>query len=84
MSKKEYAKKLYVKFINEKNTQEIINDLNHAKIGDRILSIEQKLEIVDLIRQIHIEESIKLYESVDAFLDLVNLVEKEIKNTEKK
>lgn len=84
MSKNEYAKKLYVKFINEKNTQEIINDLNHAKIGDRILSIEQKLEIVDLIRQIHIEESIKLYESVDAFLDLVNLVEKEIKNTEKK
>lgn len=84
MSKKEYAKKLYVKFINKKNTQEIINDLNHAKIGDRILSIEQKLEIVDLIRQIHIEESIKLYESVDAFLDLVNLVEKEIKNTEKK
>lgn len=84
MGKKEYAEKLYVKLKNEKNAQEIINDINRAKISGMSLSLEQKLGIVDLIRQVHIEKSIGLYEDVDAFLALVSLVEKEVKNAEKK
>ena len=79
MTKKEFALTLYNKLRKDHNTQEIAQKHKSATIAGRPLSEQEQIEIVELIKEIHIEQSKGLFESVDAFLALVSNVEKAVK-----
>lgn len=79
MKKKEFALFLYNKLRKGCNTQEIAQELNSAKIAGRPLNEREKIEIVELIKEIHNGQSKGIFESVDAFLALINNVEKAVK-----
>lgn len=79
MTKREFATKLYVELEEKHDVQNIANSIKSAKNNDRTLSVDEQLEITNLIRQIHIEKAKECFEDVNAFLILVNQVEAQIK-----
>lgn len=80
MSKQEFAEKLYKELKQKKDIQGIVNSIKTVTINDNnVLSLQEQLEIVELIRNIHYKQTKYLFESVDAFLELVDQVEKQIK-----
>lgn len=80
MTKRDFAEELYVKLSQHHNIQEIVDSIQSATKNNESLSITEQLEIVNLIRDIHIKQSRGIFESVDAFLDLVAKVETQIKS----
>lgn len=79
MTQREFALTLYNKLRKDHNPQEIADALQSATINGHPLSKQEQIKIVELIGQIHIEHSKGLFESVDAFLALVNNVENIVK-----
>ncbi len=79
MTKREFAAKLYVELYQKRDALIIVDRIRAVKIDDKPLSVDEQLEITNLIKQIHIERSKGLFEDVSAFLDLVNQVEEQIK-----
>lgn len=79
MTREEFTLTLYNKLRKNHNPQEIAEDLQSATIDGRPLSEQEQIKIVELIKQMHIEHSRGLFESVDAFLALVNNVENIVK-----
>lgn len=80
MTKQEFVKKLWVELKQGGDVQSIVNQINTVKSDGKSLTAEEQLEIVELIRQEHIRQTAGLFESVEAFLALVNTVEKTIKS----
>lgn len=74
MTKREFATKLYIELVQKQDVQEIVDSIKSEKC-----SLDEQLEIVNTIRQIHCEKTGGLFESVEAFLSLVNQVESQIK-----
>lgn len=79
MTKHEFALKLYEELKQNQDVQNIARLIKTAKKNNKTLSVEEQLDVVDLIRQIHIERTREFFESVDVFLTLVNHVEEQIK-----
>lgn len=79
LTKYEFATKLYIDLKEKHDIQNTINSIRLAKKGDKILSVDEQLEITNLIRQIYTEKEKGLFEDVSAFLALVNQVEAQIK-----
>lgn len=79
MTKNEVAVKLYVKLEQKQDIQEAVDYIKSLKSNGKSLSVNEQLEIVNLIRQIHIERTKGMFEAVDAFLALVDNVETQIK-----
>ena len=71
----ELAIKLYVELKKNHDVQKVVDLIK----SNKNLSVDEQLQIVELLRQIHIEKSIGLFEDVSAFLALVNQVEMQIK-----
>lgn len=80
MTKREFAEKLYFELYTTQKVQNIVDSIRFAKIDDRLLSLDEQLELTELIRHIHIEKRKGLFEDVSAFLSLVNQVEEQIKS----
>jgi len=76
MTKQDFAKKLWVELKANNNVKDIVTQIKSAKINGKPLTIDEQLEIVDLIRG----QQRNIFESVDAFLALVNQVETTIKS----
>lgn len=79
MTKREFATKLYIELAEKQDIQKTVDSIRLAKKDNRPLSVDEQLEIANLIRQIHIEKTKGLFEDVSAFLALVNQVEAQIK-----
>lgn len=79
MTKHEFAAKLYIELEEERDVQKTVDSIKSATKGNRALSVDEQLEIANLIRQIHTEKTRGLFEDVSAFLALVNQVEAQIK-----
>lgn len=79
MTKRELAVKLYNILKESHDIQKTVDSISSVKKGDKVLSVDEQLEITNLIRQIYIEKTKGLFEDVDAFLALVNQVEAQIK-----
>lgn len=79
MTKKEFAAKLYAQLLKDKEIQSVTDSIKGATRNGEPLSIEEQLEILKLIREINIESTKGLFESVDGFLALVSAVETQIK-----
>ena len=62
------------------DVQKIVNSIKSAKNNGKNLSVNEQLEIVNLIREIHIKKTVGLFEDVSAFLALVNQVEAQIES----
>lgn len=80
MTKKEFAAKLYFELKGKKDVQKVADTIKSAKINGRKLDLDEQLEIIRLIRHIHREQQIGIFESVDSFLVLVNQVERKVKS----
>ena len=79
MTKREFVTNLYNELEEEHDVQKIVNSIKSATCNNKRLSLDEQLEIVYLIRQIHSETTKGLFEDVSAFLTLVNQVEAQIK-----
>lgn len=79
MTKRDFATKLYVELRKEHDIQKTVDSIKSAQNNNKPLTLDEQLEIVNLIRQIHTEKTIGLFEDVSAFLTLVNQVEAQIK-----
>lgn len=79
MTKHEVAVKLYIELEQKQDIQTIVDYIKSLKRNTKTLSVNEQLEIVKLIRQLHIEKTKGVYEDVEAFLALVNNVETQIK-----
>lgn len=80
MTKKEFAEKLYTQLRNDEDIQKIVDSIRRATKENKLMSVNEQLEIVYLIREIHCERTKGVFESVDGFLTLVNTVEAQIKS----
>lgn len=78
MTKHEFATKLFYELEEKHDVQKIVNSIKSAKKNGKNLSVNEQLEIVNLIREIHIKKTVGLFEDVSAFLALVNQVEAQI------
>lgn len=79
MKKHDVAVKLYVELEQKHDIQETVDFIKSLKRDGKTLSVNEQLEITNLIRQIHIEKTKGMFEAVDTFLALVNKVETQIK-----
>lgn len=79
MTKQEFVKKLWLELKQGADVQSVVNQIKSIKRNEELLTLEEQLEIVELIRKEHINQSVGLFESVEAFLVLVNTVEETIK-----
>ncbi len=70
-----FAMKLYMELKEKQDVQNIVNLIK----SNKNLSVDEQLQIVELLRQIHTEKNIGLFEDVSAFLALVNQVEMQLK-----
>lgn len=75
MMKREFARRLVNELEEKYDVQTVLK-----KIKDNYHSVNEQLEIVNLIREIYIEETKGVFEDVNAFLALVNQVEEQIKS----
>lgn len=73
--KREFARRLVNELEEKYDVQTVLK-----KIKDNYHSVNEQLEIVNLIREIYIEETKGVFEDVNAFLALVNQVEEQIKS----
>lgn len=80
MTKHEIATKLFYELEEKHDVQKIVNSIKSAKTNGKNLSVNEQLEIVNLIREIHIKKTVGLFEDVSAFLALVNQVEAQIES----
>lgn len=80
MTKHEFATKLFYELEKKHDVQKIVNSIKSAKNNEKNLSVNEQLEIVNLIREIHIKKTVGLFEDVSAFLALVNQVEAQIES----
>ncbi|WP_321834366.1 hypothetical protein [Clostridium butyricum] len=79
MTLQEFVEKLYTELQQNQDAKHVANEIQSVKKNNKLLSINEQLEIVNLIRDIHHEKTKGLFESVEGFLSLVNAVETEIK-----
>lgn len=79
MTKHDFATTLYLELKEKQDIQKTIDSIKLVKKDNKPLSVNEQLEIVNLIRQIHNEQTIGLFEDVSAFLALVNQIEAQIK-----
>ncbi|MGO5020894.1 hypothetical protein ACTQ32_13180 [Roseburia faecis] len=84
MKKYELAEMLYIQLKKERNIQNIVEQIRTAECNGKAFSIDEQLEIVDLIRQMHLQRNRYVFESVDYFLALVDHVEDQIRAQENK
>lgn len=79
MTKNEFAKKLYFELRIDHDVQKTVDSIKSVKKGDKTLSVEEQLEIAELIKKTHRDYTTGYFEDVSAFLVLVNQVEEMIK-----
>lgn len=80
MTKREFATKLFCELEEKHDVQEIVDSIKSAKNNGKNLGVNEQLEIVNLIREIHTKKTVELFEDVSAFLALINQVEAQIKS----
>lgn len=80
MTKHEFAAKLFCELEEKHDVQRVVDSIKSAKNNGKNLSVNEQLEIVNLIREIHIKKTVGLFEDVSAFLALVNQVEAQIES----
>lgn len=56
MTKHEFATKLFYELEEKHDVQKIVNSIKSAKNNGKNLSVNEQLEIVNLIREIHIKK----------------------------
>lgn len=78
MTKREFAKKLLNELEEKQDVQKVVDSIKNVKSNGKKLSVDEQLQIVNLIREIHAKKG--LFEDVSAFLALVNQVEAKIKS----
>lgn len=62
MTKHEFATKLFYELEEKHDVQKIVNSIKSAKNNGKNLSVNEQLEIVNLIREIHIKKTVGLFE----------------------
>ena len=62
----------------KQDVQKVVDSIKNVKSNGKKLSVDEQLQIVNLIREIHAKKG--LFEDVSAFLALVNQVEAKIKS----
>lgn len=78
MTKREFATKLLNELEEKQDVQKVVDSIKNVKSNGKKLSVDEQLQIVNLIREIHAKK--RLFEDVSAFLALVNQVEAKIKS----
>ena len=78
MTKREFATKLLNELEEKQDVQKVVDSIKNVKSYGKKLSVDEQLQIVNLIREIHAKKG--LFEDVSAFLALVNQVEAKIKS----
>ena len=78
MTKREFATKLLNELEEKQDVQKVVDSIKNLKSNGKKLSVDEQLQIVNLIREIHAKKG--LFEDVSAFLALVNQVEAKIKS----
>ena len=78
MTKREFATKLLNELEEKQDVQKDVDSIKNVKSNGKKLSVDEQLQIVNLIREIHAKKG--LFEDVSAFLALVNQVEAKIKS----
>ena len=78
MTKREFATKLLNEVEENQDVQKVVDSIKNVKSNGKKLSVDEQLQIVNLIREIHAKKG--LFEDVSAFLALVNQVEAKIKS----
>lgn len=78
MTKREFATKLLNELEEKQDVQKVVDSIKNVKSNCKKLSVDEQLQIVNLIREIHAKKG--LFEDVSAFLALVNQVEAKIKS----
>ena len=78
MTKREFATKLLNELEEKQDVQKVVDSIKNVKSNGNKLSVDEQLQIVNLIREIHAKKG--LFEDVSAFLALVNQVEAKIKS----
>ena len=78
MTKREFATKLLNELEEKQDVQKVVDSIKNVKSNGKKLSVDEQLQIVNLIREIHAKKG--LFEDVCAFLALVNQVEAKIKS----
>ena len=78
MTKREFATKLLNELEEKQDVQKFVDSIKNVKSNGKKLSVDEQLQIVNLIREIHAKKG--LFEDVSAFLALVNQVEAKIKS----
>ena len=80
MTKREFATKLFNELEEKHDVQKVVDSIKSVKSNGKNLSVNEQLQIVNFIREIHAEKTKGLFEDVSAFLALVNQVEAQIKS----
>jgi len=78
MTKREFATKLLNELEEKQDVQKVVDSIKNVKSNGKKFSVDEQLQIVNLIREIHAKKG--LFEDVSAFLALVNQVEAKIKS----
>ena len=78
MTKREFATKLLNELEEKQDVQKVVDSIKNVKSNGKKFSVDEQLQIVTLIREIHAKKG--LFEDVSAFLALVNQVEAKIKS----
>ena len=78
MTKRESATKLLNELEEKQDVQKVVDSIKNVKSNGKKFSVDEQLQIVNLIREIHAKKG--LFEDVSAFLALVNQVEAKIKS----
>lgn len=78
MTKREFATNLLNELEEKQDVQKVVDSIKNVKSNGKKLSVDEQLQIVNLIREIHAKKG--LFEDVSAFLALVNQVEAKIKS----
>lgn len=78
MTKREFATKLLNELEKKQDVQKVVDSIKNVKSNGKKFSVDEQLQIVNLIREIHAKKG--LFEDVSAFLALVNQVEAKIKS----
>ena len=78
MTKREFATKLLNELEEKQDVQKVVDSIKNVKSNGKKLSVDEQLQIVNLIIEIHAKNG--LFEDVSAFLALVNQVEAKIKS----
>ena len=80
MTKREFATKLFNELEEKHDVQKVVDSIKSVKSNGKNLSVNEQVQIVNFIREIHAENTKGLFEDVSAFLALVNQVEAQIKS----